>query len=118
MYSVPEMGFCAPTLLRPAPSFRDGAFSGEMFADAMTPADTVTRSAVTKTAMVRDVPILGVSFLTELLSRPEQLESEKGHRASRNAVTKYAAMDRNFMIAWRPPASPTNPLFAQKFHSA
>jgi hypothetical protein len=45
MYSAPK----------PAPWFRDGTFSdwSEVFADATTLADTVTRSAATKTAVVR-----------------------------------------------------------------
>ena len=69
MVSTPKMGFCAPTLLRSAPWFRDGASSdcGEIFADAIMLADTVTRSAVTKNAVVRSLPILAVSRLPEIL---------------------------------------------------
>ena len=79
--SPPEMkpaleDFCAPTLLGSALSFRDGAFSdrGAMFADAITLTEMVTRNAVTKTAMVRSLPIVAVPRLPKYCPDRSYLE--------------------------------------------
>src|SRR6185295_15246282 len=86
MYSAPKMGFCAPILLRPAPWFRDGAFSdgGEMFADATTLTDTVTRSAATKTAVVRSLPMWSYPPTSNIVQTEATWKCEKSQNETLN----------------------------------